>query len=210
MGWHLSALLGKDFSGNSIAPNALWRTSFSKGIQTSASGYLFFNASFDGEIYQQMTNNDRYLLSFSTEYFHKFNDSWGAYAKNTNMFSKNQFLDQPIALGDDSGVRGYPLQYQHGTHATQLTLEARYYPHINIYKMFELGGAAFVDTGKAYGDSLITNTTTSTLASVGIGARLYSTHSSDAKVIHFDIVKPLSSDININSLEFRISTKHSF
>jgi hypothetical protein len=109
-----------------------------------------------------------------------------------------------------SGVRGYPLQYQHGTSTTQFTVEARYYPHINIYKLFELGGAAFIDSGKAFGNSPIANTNSSVLTSVGLGARFYSTHSSEAQVIHLDIVKPLSTDINVNNVEFRITTKHSF
>jgi hemolysin activation/secretion protein len=113
-------------------------------------------------------------------------------------------------LGDDSGVRGYPLNYQHGERTTQFTLEARYYPHINIYKLFELGGAAFIDAGKAFGNSPVANVNTSVLASVGIGARFYSTHSSDAQVIHLDLVKPLSTDTNVNGIEFRITTKHSF
>jgi hypothetical protein len=210
MGWHASALVGKDFSNNLTAPDALWRSSLSKGLQTSSSGYLFFNADFEGEIHNRAGIEDRYLLSFSTEYFHKFNNSWGAYVKNANTFSKNPFLDQPVALGDDSGVRGYPLQYQHGTRSTQFTVEARYYPHINIYKLFELGGAAFIDSGKTFGNSPIANTNSSILTSIGLGARFYSTHSSEAQVIHLDIVKPVATDVNVNSVEFRITTKHSF
>ena len=210
LGWHANALVGKDFSNSLLSPYALWRSSFSKGFQTSESSFLFFDVSFEGEIHDKSGLEDRYQLSFSTEYFHKFNDNWGGYLKNANTFSKNPFLDQPVALGDDSGVRGYPLQYQHGTSATQFTVEARYYPHINIYKLFELGGAAFIDAGKAFGDSPVVNTNSSVLTSVGFGARLFSTHSSEAKVIHLDIVKPLSTDINVNSVEFRITTKHSF
>jgi hypothetical protein len=210
MGWQFSALIGKDFSNNLLGPDALWRTSLSKGLQTSPSGYLFFSANFEGEVQNKTSIDDRYLFSFSTEYFHKFNNTWGAYVKNANTLSKNPFYDQPVALGDDSGVRGYPLQYQHGTSTTQFTVEARYYPHINIYKLFELGGAAFIDSGKAFGNSPIANTNSSVLTSVGLGARFYSTHSSEAQVIHLDIVKPLSTDINVNNVEFRITTKHSF
>ena len=48
------------------------------------------------------------------------------------------------------------------------------------------------------------------MASVGLGARLYSTHSSESRVIHIDIIKPITSDANVNSVEFRITTKKSF
>ncbi|MEQ3657833.1 MAG: hypothetical protein ABNH21_02635 [Glaciecola sp.] len=210
LGWHASGLFGKDFANTAQSPDLIWQVSVSKGIQTSDSGYLFFEGHFEGERHSSKQVSNRALLSFSTEYFHKFNDNWGAYLKNANTFSHNVFLDSPIALGDDSGVRGYPLQYQRGEHTTQFTLEARYYPHINIYKLFELGGAAFIDTGKAFGDSPVPNVNSSTLTSIGLGARFYSTHSSEAQVIHLDLVKPLSADVNVNGIEFRITTKHSF
>ncbi len=210
LGWHATALIGTDISSSDFSPLALWQSSLSKGLQTTPSGYLFFNASFEGEFDSKQGADNRYLLTFSTEYFHQFSQRWGGYIKNANTITQRPFLDDPVALGDESGVRGYPLQYQHGSYAAQITIEARYYPHINIYKLFELGGAAFIDAGKAFGNSPIENINQSVLTSVGLGARLYSTHSSEAQVIHFDIVKPLSGDSEVNSLEFRVTTKHSF
>lgn len=210
LGWQITGLLGSDFSNNAESPDAIWNIGASKGVQTSDSGYLFFTGHFEGEYRSNAEVDDRLQFSFSTEYFHKFNDKWGAYFKNTNVLSKNYFLDDPVAIGDDSGVRGYPLKYQHGERTTQFTAEARYYPHINIYKVFELGGAAFIDAGRAFGDSPVDNVNTSTLASIGLGARFYSTHSSEGQVIHFDFVKPLSSDPNVNNIEFRITSKQSF
>jgi hypothetical protein len=210
LGWHFSALAGSDFIGTDYSPDLVWRSKISKGLQTSNLGHLFFDASFDAELHSGDVVADRYLFKFSAEYFHKFNDNWGAYFKNANAFSNNQFLDEPITLGSEEGVRGYPLQYQHGTRSTQFTAEARYYPHISIYKFFELGGAAFIDAGKASGDTPVSNVNTSMLSSIGIGARLFSKQSSDAQVIHIDIIKPLSSEASVDSFEFRLSTKNSF
>lgn len=217
LGWHLRATLGKDFSNNTAAPTLLWQSKLSKGVAVNDQAYLFFNAAFEGELYSNGSDNpadpqldSRYFLTLETEYFHKLNEQWGAYFKNTNKFSKNQFLDEPLVLDDLTGVRGFPLQYQHGESSIQATFEARYYPHINIYKLFELGGAVFVDTGRIYGQSELSNAESASMTSVGLGARLYSTHSSEAQVLHFDIIKPISSDPNVNSVEFRITSKHSF
>jgi len=102
------------------------------------------------------------------------------------------------------------LQYRHGKHSTQFTFETRYYPHINIYKLLELGGAAFIDTGRVFGQSEQLSNQPNWMSSVGIGARFFSTHSSESNVIHVDIIKPVSSAPNVNSVEFRITTKHSF
>ena len=73
-----------------------------------------------------------------------------------------------------------------------------------------MGGAAFFDAGKAFGDSPVANVNRSLLTSVGLGLRFFSTHSSDAKVIHLDLVRPLSTDATVNGFEFRITTKQSF
>lgn len=210
LGWHALASLGSDFSQSDTSPSVLWQSHLSKGFDLSTHAFWLFDASFEGEIYDNTSMQNRYLLQIKAEYFHKFNHNWGAYFKNANQLSKNQFLDLPVVLGGESGVRGYPLQYQHGKHSSQFTAEARYYPHINIYKLLELGGAAFIDTGRVFGHTDLTQTPSSWMTSVGLGARFYSTHSSETRVIHLDIIKPLSSSPNVNGVEFRIATKHTF
>ena len=57
-------------------------------------------------------------------------------------------------LGGDSGLRGYPLQYQHGISKTVLSSELRWYPRINLYKMLDLGFVAFADLGRVNGGSV--------------------------------------------------------
>ena len=210
LGWNATATVGYDFSQNETSPTVIWQSHLSKGYAVFDDAYWLIDAFFEGELYSNSHVENRLLLNINTEYFHKFNDRWGAYFKNANQFSKNQFLDSPIVLGGESGVRGYPLQYQHGEHSTQFTVEARYYPHINIYKLLELGGAAFLDTGRMFGQSELSQNTSPWMTSVGLGARFFPPHSSEARVIHVDIIKPLSSAPNVNSVEFRITTKQSF
>ena len=209
-GWNASANIGSDLSGNSYAPAFIWQSALSKGIDVSEHSFLFFEANFEGEFYDNKERKNRQLLSIKTEYFHKFNDNWGGYFKNVSKLSENQFADSPLVLGGETGVRGFPLQYQHGSHSSQFTIEARYYPHINIYKLLELGGAAFIDTGRVFDRSELSTNQSPSMTSVGLGLRFYSTHSSEARVIHLDLIKPITSDPNVNGIEFRITTKHSF
>jgi len=210
LGWNANLNIGTDLNNNPTSPTFIWQSNVSKGINVFDDAYWLFDASFQGELYDTSAQKDRFLFTLSNEYFHKFNKSWGGYFKNITQSSKNQFLDSPLVLGGETGVRGFPLQYQHGEHSTQFTFEARYYPHINIYKLLELGGAAFIDAGRVFGQSERSKKLSPWMASVGLGARLYSTHSSEARVIHLDIIKPITSDLNVNSVEFRITTKHSF
>ena len=210
LGWNLKTQLGTDIGNTDTSPTLLWRSSLSKGIEIFDDAFWFITATLDGEIYSDYDNANRTVISLNNEYFHKINGNWGAYLKNSSQFSENQFQDTPIVLGGETGLRGYPLQYRHGDHSTQFTAEARYYPHINIYKLLELGGAAFVDTGRVFGSSDNTTNQDSWMTSVGIGARFYSTQTSEAHVIHVDIIKPMTSAENVNGIEFRITTKHSF
>ena len=210
LGWNAKVSVGSDLRGSVYSPKYIWQSSVSKGLNVFGDGFMFFEASFDGETYDNAMFDNRLLFTLKTEYFHKINDNWGGYFKNKIQLSKKQFLDAPVVLGGETGVRGYPLQYQHGDRMTQFTFEARYYPHINIYKLLELGGAAFIDTGRVFGRTSNFENQSSWMTSVGLGARFYSSHSSEARVIHLDIIKPISSDLNVNSFEFRLTTKHSF
>ncbi|MFT4938986.1 MAG: hemolysin activation/secretion protein [Paraglaciecola sp.] len=114
----------------------------------------------------------------------------------------------PNAIGGNNGVRGYPLQYQHGEQSALLSAETRYYPNLNLYKLFDVG---FVDAGKARsGNFAALNESNSIIASVGLGARIYSSRSSYRNVVHIDIAKPMTNSIHIDSWEWRLQVKHSF
>jgi len=210
LGWHLKIHVGTDIGNTETSPTLIWRSNLSKGVEVFDGAYWFITASLDGEIYNGPDNENRTVLNLNNEYFHKINDSWSVYLKNSSQFSANQFQDTPIVLGGETGLRGYPLQYRHGDLSTQFTAEARYYPHINIYKLLELGGAIFVDTGRVFSSSDNTTNRDSWMASIGIGARFYSMQTSEARVIHVDIIRPMTSDQNVNGVELRVTTKHSF
>lgn len=76
------------------------------------------------------------------------------------------------------------------------TAEIRNYPNINLYQLAELGWAVFADVGQASGGPLAANNEVSgPLASVGIGARIYSSRSSYGNVAHIDLSVPYTGAI---------------
>jgi outer membrane protein assembly factor BamA len=94
------------------------------------------------------------------------------------------------------------LQYQHGDHYLSSSVEARFYSGHNILKILDVGFVAFSDVGKAWsGEQAMFNETNSLLSSVGIGLRLYSSHSSHKSVIHMDIFKPFATTENVDAWE---------
>ncbi|MBL4764862.1 MAG: hypothetical protein JKX67_06240 [Colwellia sp.] len=208
-GWQFSSHLGVSDGTKENNAWALFQVNIDKGFEIHHKALLLMNITLNGDIYQQQDH--RFLLSFNTEYFYNIDPNWGFYLSNSNIISKNQYIDQPVTIGGNTGLRGFPLQYQHGEHSIKFTSEIRYYPYINLFKLFDLAGAAFLDTGKAFGDSVVDNSEDTWIYSIGIGARLYSPHSAGShQVIHIDFAFPQSDNPNIDSFEIRVEAKQSF
>lgn len=208
-GWQFNGNVGVGDGNKDNSAWLLWNTNLSKGFSFDDRSLVLLKLRFEGEVYQDQQT--RLLARFKSEYFHPFNDKWGVYFNNISTLSQNQYIDRPVNIGGNTGVRGFPLQYQHGEYSTQFTSEIRYYPNINIFKLFDLAGTAFVDAGNAFGDTLVDNIEDSWLYSVGIGARLYSPHSSrEHQMIHIDLAFPISDNPTIDSAAIRLQVKESF
>lgn len=153
---------------------------------------------------------DYFNLNVEAQLFHSLGDKWGYHNHTGYTFSHNNFLDQPLTLGDNSGVRGYPNNYQQGDQQWRFSNEIRYYPNINLYQFAELGWAMFLDIGQGFDSDKIETGFAKPIASVGFGARLYSTHSSSGNVAHFDITFPFTQDEGVNQWEWRFQVKRQF
>lgn len=180
----------------------------------SSKGY-FHNASlllldFNGQASINTKQADFFKVTAQAEYFYKISAKWSAYGKIRASTSQNNYLDKPFALGDETGLRGYPNDYQYGDHQWLTTAELRYYPNINLYQLAELGWAAFIDVGQASGGNDQNNEVSGVLGSVGIGARIYSSRSSYGHVAHIDLTVPFTSGQEVDSWEWRVLVKRSF
>jgi len=208
-GWQLNSRLGLSNGNRENSAWALWRMQIKKGFHLDNNSLLLFDLALTGDIYQEQ--NNRILIKLNAEYFYQFDHHWGLYLNNTNIFSEQQYLDQPVTMGGNTGLRGFPLQYQHGKNSMKFTSELRYYPQINLLKLFDIAGVAFLDAGRAFGGSIEQNIEDDWLASAGVGIRVYSPHSGgNHQVIHIDFAFPQSSNPNIDSFEIRVQAKKSF
>lgn len=208
-GWQLSSRLGIGNGNKENSAWTIWKMRVKKGFNLSDNALLLLDFSLANDIYQH--RDSRLLVKLSGEYFYQFNKSWGFYLSNSNVASTNQYLDQPVTMGGNTGLRGFPLQYQHGQNSIKVTSELRYYPEINLFKLFDLAGVAFVDTGRAYGSSTVKNIEEGWLGSAGLGLRLHSPHSGgNHPIIHIDFAFPQSDNPDINSFEIRVQAKKSF
>ena len=115
-------------------------------------------------------------------------------------------LDHYYSLGGDNGLRGYPLRYQLGESRAQLKIEERVYTDWSLWRLFNIGGAAFFDAGRTYGSNPIGVPQLGWLRDLGIGLRLGNDRSSLGNVIHIDIATPLDGE-NLSRLQFLVSTE---
>lgn len=212
-GWQFSSRLGLSDGNKQNNAWALFQATINKGFELDDNVQLLMNISLNGDLYDQ--KDHRLLMNINTEYFYNIDKNWGFYFNNTNILSKNQYLDEPVSVGGDTGLRGFPLQYQHGEHSVKFTSEIRYYPYINLFKLLDLAGAAFIDTAKTFGSieapDKQKNIENGWLYAVGIGIRLYSPHSAgNHHVVHIDFAFPQSNNPDVNSFEIRLEAKQSF
>jgi hypothetical protein len=115
-------------------------------------------------------------------------------------------LDHYYQFGGDNGLRGYPLRYQLGDARAQLKIEERVYTDRSLWRLFNIGGAAFFDAGRTYGSNPIGVPQLGWLRDVGIGLRLGNDRSSLGNVIHIDLATPLDGE-HLSRLQFLVSTE---
>ncbi|MBI3042515.1 MAG: hypothetical protein HYY78_06785 [Betaproteobacteria bacterium] len=115
-----------------------------------------------------------------------------------------------LLLGGDSGLRGYPLRYQTGTHRALLSLEQRAYSDWYPFRLFRVGGAVFFDYGRAWGGVNQNTANPGWLGDVGFGLRILNDRTATGRVIHIDLAFPLNAEPGIKSRQFLIKTRASF
>lgn len=118
--------------------------------------------------------------------------------------------DHTLELGGDTGLRGYPLRYQNGNQRALLTVEERLYTHWYLFRLVNIGGAAFYDMGRTWGTTLVPTPQLGLLKDIGAGLRLGNARSSFGSVVHIDLAFPLDRMSNISSTQFLVSTQQSF
>ncbi len=119
-------------------------------------------------------------------------------------------LSDPLLLGGDNGMRGYPLRYQSGDRRVVLTLEERGYTDLYVFQLFRIGGAIFWDIGRAWGGQSPATARSGWLTDVGFGLRILSARTAFGNVLHADFAFPLVRDPNIRSFQFSLEVKSSF
>ncbi|MFO1326024.1 MAG: hypothetical protein U1F56_01605 [Rubrivivax sp.] len=115
-----------------------------------------------------------------------------------------------LQLGGDNGLRGYPLRYQGGTRRALLTLEERFYTDLYLWRLFRVGGAAFIDVGRAWGGAEPPTAQAGWLGDAGLGLRIVSARSAFSNVLHVDLAMPFNPGSDVRRLQLIVKTRTTF
>lgn len=187
---------------------ALYWLSVSDAIGDIAKETLLLSADASGRI--EGGDNVNALLDVSARYYNQQSDQRTFFATVSGTWGDDLDLDNPVTLGGDSGLRGYPLRYQSGDSKVLLTVEQRYFWNWYPFRLVRVGGAIFADAGRTWGDDPLGGENYGWLGDLGLGLRLAPTRTGTRSIIHIDVAFPLNGDDSIDSVQFVIESKKSF
>jgi outer membrane protein assembly factor BamA len=201
LGWASTAL---GSSKNAL----LYAGTVSRGFELTPDDTLIAKAGLsgqwaDGGVQQQQ-------LGAAAQYYRPQGKRWLFYAAAAADVLTHPEVNQELLLGGDNGLRGYPLRYQSGTQRALFTVEERFYTDLYLWRLFRIGGAAFFDTGRAWGGDNVNQSNPGWLSDVGFGLRIVSTRSAFSNVLHVDLAFPLNTTPDIDRVQLLVTTKATF
>lgn len=186
----------------------LYAASIGRGVELTNDHLLVAAAQLSGEVDDGRMRRQR--LAVQSQYYLRQGSHWLFYASATaDLLTRPQPLDA-LLLGGDNGLRGYPLRYQSGTRRALFTVEERFYTDLYVWQLFRVGGAAFLDVGRAWGGDNVNTLNPGWLHNVGAGLRIVSARSAFSNVLHIDLAFPIDATADIKKVQFLVKTRSSF
>jgi outer membrane protein assembly factor BamA len=186
----------------------IYKASASDGYRLSSGGIFLSSVSSTGQwgygpLDQQATNGS---VKF---YSHPDSRSLVYYSLAGDLL-KDATSSTQLVLGGDTGLRGYPRNYQSGDNRVVFNTEYRVYTDWYPVRLFRVGGAVFYDLGRAGGGPNSNTQHNGWLSDVGFGLRILNARTAFGNVLHIDLAFPLTYDPNIKRVQFLVQTQATF
>ncbi len=209
LGSRFSASLGwSDESFGADRDALIVEASARRGFGSLQKRALLLSGSASGRLESGQAENS--LLTVDARYYRIQSKKRLFFATLSATAGHSLDLDNPVQLGGDSGLRGYPLRYQSGDSKLLFTIEQRYFTDWYPFRLVRIGGAVFADAGRVWGDDPLNGRRFGWLTDVGFGLRLAPTRSSSGKMVHLDVAFPLGGDDSIDSVQILLESKRGF
>ncbi len=167
--------------------------------------------------WEGLWNDDRkkaedVVVSYESRYFRRINSRRSFFANFQAQYSKNLNTNRQIVFGGRTGARAFENRFQVGDRSVSLTLEERIYSDIHLLNLIRVGGALFVDVGRAWEPGVDNGVEDDLLVDIGIGLRLASSKAASGRVAHIDFAFPMTNrgDPEVDDFQFVFNIKSSF
>ena len=185
---------------------------FSDTLAYNADMYWQHSLEWEGLWNLETDEAEDLVVSYETRYFRRQTERRSFFASVEAVYSKNLSSHRQIILGGFTGARAFDNRFQVGDRMLQLTMEERLYTDIHLWNLIRLGGAVFVDVGRAWEPGSDNGMEDKILADVGFGLRLASSKAASGRIAHIDFAFPLTNrdDPDVRSLQIAFSIKGTF
>jgi len=209
LGMDASVQLGRALTGMGSTRDAwLYSANVSRGFEPVYSHRLMAEMKIDGRYAQGQIQNQH--AGAQSQYYLPQSPHRLFYASIAADALTRPDPGETLELGGDNGLRGYPLRYQSGTRRALLTIEERFYTDLYVWQLFRIGGAAFFDTGRAWGGDNTNTQNPGRLSDAGIGLRIVSARSALSNVLHIDLAYALDATADIKKVQIVVKSRTSF
>lgn len=204
-----SVQLGRASRGLGSSHDAwLYAAALSRGFRPAGEQTLIAAARLAGEFSGGQARRQR--LGLQAQYYVPQGRRWLFFAGGALDVATRPALEDLLQLGGDNGLRGYPLRYQSGTRRALFTLEERFYTDLYVWQLFRVGGAAYLDIGRAWGGEFVNRAHPGWLKDAGVGLRIVNMRSAFSNVLHVDLAFPLDADVDVRKVQFLVKNRTSF
>jgi outer membrane protein assembly factor BamA len=209
IGFQSSAQLGRSLTAlGSTQELWLYTVSASDGYRTPKGGILLGSVSSIGQWgYGPL---DKQASSGSIKYYSHPDSRTLVFISVAGDVLRDATSSSQLVLGGDTGLRGYPRNYQSGDQRAVFNIEDRVYTDWYPFRLFRVGGAVFYDLGRAWGGPTANTEHTGWITDVGFGLRFLNARTAFGNVLHIDLAFPLTYDPGIKRVQFLVQSQATF
>ncbi|MDH4094255.1 MAG: hypothetical protein OEV81_05645 [Betaproteobacteria bacterium] len=209
LGLQGSVQVGRSARGLGSTDLVTWYSAgVSRGFRFHGDRTLLGSAAVSGEYAN--SENDRVVLGGALRYYQRRGSGALLYVSLTANATEFSDGTQYLSLGGDTGLRGYPSNYQLGSRRVLLSAEQRLYSDWYPLRLIRVGGAVFYDVGRAWGEPYQNFPDAHWSSNVGFGLRLLSARSATGTTLHLDIAFPLRREPGLDSYQLTMESKSGF
>lgn len=209
LGWTAAVEFGRAAKRlGSTQAASLYSASLSKGVRLTPEGAVLATASYSGQYADGRT--DREVLGASLRLYQRRGASTVFYMALAADATRHDDATQYLSLGGDTGLRGFPTNYQLGARRVLFTTERRFYSDWYPFRLVRVGGAVFYDIGRAWGEPYQTATSRHWASDIGFGLRLLSARSSSGTTLHVNLAFPLEREPGVRSAQVSFLSRSGF